>query len=542
MRGNGITENNMAAAMAWSVLLSLPVASAFILGGLLLAPGMMPFLLLASLAFLLAMRQYALGLLRAMMIEEGRRMAAEAPEVIGSLSIAIALNPSLEAAIRWRHDADGLRARLERSQWEVLLGKSPDLAAAISHAAMLMTEECRSLRQALYLVLGATRERTIAGRKRLLDKANALVIEGMRERVGRYASSLQLPTMAIFCLGIILPILLFTVIPMASMDLKGGEADQTMPLLSAALLLVVVPAITVVLVHGMVRRNPLRVSSQVHRPTELKERATLALLAAAGAGCALALMGIGSPLFPLLLCAPPCVMAFLLLRRKVAVEKVEASGEMEVGLLLFEVGNLLQSGSGPEDALENALSSRSAAPALERLRLCLSRHIAGLGPLASEVGSDEVLRRSAPMAREALLATLSACEKDPRAAGGMAIDLAQYLAELQRAKEGVRQQLRSLLDMMTFTATVFAPMVIGLTTSIFAAVAASGQMGGGLPHADLIGGIYVMELCLIAAYMGAYISGPANRAAWCWRCAISCPVAAIVLISASALSSSLTAL
>jgi hypothetical protein len=104
----------------------------------------------------------------------------------------------------------------------------------------------------------------------------------------------------------------------------------------------------------------------------------------------------------------------------------------------------------------------------------------------------------------------------------------------------MRVQLRSIIDMMTFTAVIFAPLVIGLTTSIFAAISATGQVGGGMQEADLIGGFYVLELCLISAYMTTFIAGNGKWASWAWRSAISCPISALVLISASALSSSLT--
>jgi hypothetical protein len=144
------------------------------------------------------------------------------------------------------------------------------------------------------------------------------------------------------------------------------------------------------------------------------------------------------------------------------------------------------------------------------------------------------------MASQALVAVLTACEKDPQAAGALALDLAQYQAELHRANEGMRVQLRALMDMMTFTAVVFAPLVIGLTTSIFAVITATGQVGGGLPQADIVGGIYVLELCLIATYMNIFIGGDGSWATWSWRSAISTPAAALVLISASILSSSLT--
>lgn len=538
MAARGLAPTDMENALRWGLLIAMPLAAVLLCTGILALRGMLPFLALAAAMVFIVTRQYALGLPRTMMREEGRRMAAEAPEVIGGLSIALALNPSLEDAVRTGSGGGALRGRLALLQWEVIMGRHADLAAALSGLSLSLGEECQALRQALYLLLGATRERTASGRKRLLDKANALVIEGMKERVGRYAASLQLPTMAIFCFGIILPILLFTVVPMASMDLRGGGSATTQ-VITCGLLLGAVPMVTMVMALGMVRRNPLRRAV----PTMQFDRSTFRplLLVAASIACgALLCLVLGCrPLWPLLLSLPPSLLVIVLLRRTVAVERGEKIGEAEVGLLLFEMGNLLQSGAAPEAALQKALSSRSSTPVLQRLHRCLAVHQAGLGSFREDLAGDELLRRSAPMATQALLAVMTACDRDPVAAGGLALDLAQYLAELQRAREGMHQQLRSLLEMMTFTACAFAPMVIGLTTSIFAVITATGQVGGGLADADLIGCIYVLELCLVAAYLNTFIAGPGHWRGWCWRCALTCPMAALVLISTSALSGSL---
>jgi hypothetical protein len=536
MSANGMDESDMDRAVSWSLLLSLPLAAAIVVIGLLAFPRMLPFFLVAAAMVFVVLRQYALGIPRAMMVEEGRRFAAEAPEVIGSLSISVSLNPSLEDAVR-PHGEGVLRRRLAGLQWDVVMGKSPDLQTAISRMASMMTDECRSLHQSLYLVLGATRERTVSGRKRLLDKANTLVIEGMRERVVRYAASLQLPAMAIFCLGIILPILLFTVVPMTSMDLKGGRTSSAVQFLGCVLLLAAVPLATLVIARGLVKKNPLQCRPA---PVRCPPRAVSLLAASFALGVFLCLIPGARVLFPLLLCLPPALAVVCILRKRISAGRAEQGGETELALLLYEMGNLLESGSGPEQALTLALSSRPSSPTLDRVRLCLSLQISGLGGLSSGLKEDALLLRSAPLSNQALVAVLAACEKDPQAAGAMALDLAQYLSELQKAKEGMRVQLRSIMDMMTFTAVIFAPLVIGLTTSIFAAISATGQVGGGLQDADLIGGVYVLELCLISAYMTTFIAGDGKWVSWAWRSALSCPISALVLISASALSSSLT--
>jgi hypothetical protein len=541
MAAAGIAPEDMGNALLWGYAICAFLGATAVVLGLSLLRGALPMLLPAVALCPLVWRQYVMGLPAAMAREEERLMAAEAPEVVGTISIALSINPSLEDAVRCHGDQNVLWGRIRRLQWEVTLGRCQDLPSALHRLSQSLGEDCQALRQALYLLIGATRERSPSGRRRLLDRANSLVIEGMRERVGRYSASLHLPTMAIFSFGIILPILVFTIVPMASMDIRGGQPSSSIDALCTATLLVVVPLMTLLIARGMVRRNPL-CSPVAGWGGCFGPRGSALVLCSLALGAGICLIPGLRPLFAIIVSLPASLTVAYLLRARIAGEHLEKESEAEVGLALFEMGNLLQSGFGPEQAMQIALSSRPESRSVLRMRRCLSIHLSGLATLRGAMEADDVLRRSAPMSTKAVVAVLDACERDPATAGALALDLAQYLWELRRAKEAVRQQLKSMLDMMTFTACVFAPMVIGLTTSIFGAISAAGNASGGMRDADIIGGVYVLELCLVSAYLTTFIGGSSSWMGWCWRSAITCPVAAVVLISASALSGSLVAL
>ena len=68
--------------------------------------------------------------------------------------------------------------------------------------------------------------------RHLLDKANSLVIEGVKDRVERYVASLSLPTMVFFAFGILLPVMMFSLVPLLTLGSVSsvGTAARTGPI------------------------------------------------------------------------------------------------------------------------------------------------------------------------------------------------------------------------------------------------------------------------------------------------------------------------
>ena len=95
--------------------------------------------------------------------------------------------------------------------------------------ASTLGEENENLRQSIHLFISATHESTREGMDRLLDKANALVIDGVKDRVERYVASLALPTMVFFAFGILLPVMMFSLVPLLTLGSVSSIGPTATP-------------------------------------------------------------------------------------------------------------------------------------------------------------------------------------------------------------------------------------------------------------------------------------------------------------------------
>ena len=122
---------------------------------------------------------------------------------------------------------------------------------------------------------------------------------------------------------------------------------------------------------------------------------------------------------------------------------------------------------------------------------------------------------------------------DPQAAGKVALNLAQYLSDLRTCQAKIREKLQSVVDMMTSTSAIFAPIVLGITGSLFSLVGVVSPGSGSVQNMTLIGGIYVVELTFIVSFFTVFLMGGKNWTEVAYRFFTKAPVAVIVFISVS---------
>ena len=190
----------------------------------------------------------------------------ESPTIIGAMSMSMQLQPSLDRAVAFASQCgDGsLNVRLRTLLWQVLTRVRYDLPTSMMEFASTLGEENENLRQSIHLFISATHESTREGMDRLLDKANALVIEGVKDRVERYVASLALPTMVFFAFGILLPVMMFSLVPLltlgsiSSIDATSSAGPIVTDIELALLLLVVFPTASFLYCRSTLSRNPLQ--------------------------------------------------------------------------------------------------------------------------------------------------------------------------------------------------------------------------------------------------------------------------------------------
>jgi hypothetical protein len=542
MKRHDVTEQSLR-SKAYSVFVTVAVGGAvtLVLSSAVLGLQALAYLLLPTLLSLVILPSLIIGSPAPAAKREELDVLRESPTVIGAMSMSMQLQPSLDRAVAFASQCgDGpLNLRLRTILWQVLTRVSSDLPASMMEFASALDEENESLRQSIHLFISATHESAREGMDRLLDKANALVIEGVKDRVERYVASLALPTMVFFAFGILLPVMMFSLVPLLTLGSVSSVGAKAGPIVSdlelALLLLVVFPAASFLYSRSTLSRNPLQ---SVGRPSIALSRKAGAAIAAYVASMAILSLVLGGTFPELVLIVGVCAPSAYFYRRYRADHAVSLrvpAEEKDFVNALYQIGNRMTTGASFDLAFEEVARSRSSSPFGEFGRRAIYRSLTARRDLPSIIAEDATLQRMSPLVRNALLTVAECAASDPQAAGKVALNLAQYLSDLRSCQAKIREKLQSVVDMMSSTSAIFAPIVLGITGSLFSLVGKVSPGSGSVQNMTLIGGVYVVELTFIVSFFTVFLLGGKSWTEVAYRSFTKAPVALVVFISVSLL-------
>lgn len=402
---------------------------------------------------------------------------------------------------------------------------SPDLSTALSEAVSGLPGKASGYRHAVMLCLAASESEDGSESSRLLDEASRISLDSVRTMGESYSSSLTVPCTAVFGLGIMLPMILMSMVPLLGAGGMFGQHSVDAGLLSA-IVLAAVPA-TILLISVAIRRmNPF--GSDDPRPVP---REALLLLAIPVLATAAAANGMPVHTAILLSVAPVsavCGTAMTLRRMGSRADDACAEGIRDS---VFEIGNRMASGDTFEDACASALSSRpECAPAGESMEreLSLCR-----GDIRAAI-SGSVGRWSRPMA-SALTQIYECSQGSVEDAGRLAITLGRQFHDREAVMKGLELKLKSMTDMMLGTAMVFTPMILGMSVSMLAPI--SELAGGGtFDGIDAVMSLYVAELCALISVLVSSLRSEGGVEPVLRRFSVMAPVALIVFTACCGLS------
>ena len=467
-------------------------------------------------------------------------MLRESPTVIGAMSMSMQLQPSLDRAVAFASQCgDGaLNVRLRTVLWQVLTRVRCDLPTTLMEFASTLGEENENLRQSIHLFISATHESTREGMDRLLDKANALVIEGVKDRVERYVASLAMPTMVFFAFGILLPVMMFSLVPLLTLgSISSVGPGNAGPIVSdgelALLLLVIFPVASFLYSRSTLSRNPLQAMG---RPELVLSRKSMAAIAGYLLSMAVLTLFLAGPVPEIVLLigvTAPSVYFYLRFRPEHVRAATIPGVEKEFVNALYQMGNRMTTGTSFDVAFEEVGRSRSHSLFGEFARRSIYKCLTSRQDLSTIIAQDTELLGMSPLVRNALVTVAECAASDPHAAGKVALNLAQYLSDLRTCQAKIREKLQSVVDMMSSTSAVFAPIVLGITGSLFSLVGAVSPGSGSVQNITLIGGVYVVELTFIVSFFTVFLLGGKSWSEVAYRFFTKAPVALIVFISVS---------
>ena len=448
-----------------------------------------------------------------------RKLLGECPTVVGMVTASLEAGGSFDSAARYVADeGPPISAGLFSKAVRMADSKaSPSVRQALSEILDGIPEGAGGYRQAVSMCMAASESSDRDGMDSMLREASDASLEAVRGMGESYSASLNFPCMAVFAIGIMVPMILMSLMPM--MDIGGmfGAAALDRGTVMA-ITLVAIPAGILLLAANVRAKNPFLVSGGSGDSLKL----CAPLLIAAPCGMAYwALVG-GESLL-LAAAVPACLAALTLSHGRYSAEKRRTSCDSGMRDCVYEIGNRMSSGENFESATVESLSGRAecreASISLARaLRLCR-------GDSASAIRS--AIGQVSPEMASSLVEVERCSRIDLRDAGGLAIALGRQYQNRKSALSSLEAGMKSMTDMMVGTAMVFAPLILGLSVAMMRPLS---RISGfeGVDGAWWILGAYLIELCALISLLTSSLGREEGFVIGLWRFCLMCPVSLVV--------------
>ncbi|AXR81642.1 secretion system protein [Natrarchaeobaculum sulfurireducens] len=388
----------------------------------------------------------------------------DTPTLIGRAVLRMQIQPSLENAIRFA-------SKTGQGPLASSLSGHANRAKGTPHAGLLTfaeewAEHFPALRRSSTL-LATAQDAPKAERARTLDRALIAILDGTRSQMAEFTAAIRAPTTMLFAFGILLPMALIAIVPVAPM------AGVTLNIWIFVLLYnVVLPAVLVVASLWLLVRRPVAFPppkidrAHPELPDRLWLRAGWGLLAGAvtfvsvttvgpaylaeivafGVGIGVALLAVYSPILEL----------------RHSVRDVEE----HLTDALYIVGRQVAEGESVESAIELAADRvpaetgavfAHAAGVQRRLHTSIEEAFLGTYGALRDVPSQRA---------RSMAALLAIAGEEGKPAGRAIVSMADHLEELEAVEAETKRALLEVTSTLDNTAAYFGPMIGGATVGM----------------------------------------------------------------------------
>lgn len=538
LSGMEVDAETVVSAARTSVALGAILAAIPIVPAVALLGSQYLVLIVVSLAVsVLMVREAILSFPESAAKKQADELLRASPEMANLMIMSLRHEPSLSKAIRFASTKDNAFSHeLRRCVWTVVMGKHSSFEESLQEVGERWSKYCDELKASLHSMVTASCESTADGKRRALDRANQAIISGAKRRIEDYALSLSTPSMIMFGLGILLPLMVGSFLPMLSWDIwslgSGADSSAATDLSPAVvqtvfIMNVLFPAIGILVALNSVTRHPLereRMNNGNAPPSRIKVAAVICASIALVAFCVLELDGIIRSLAILVAAVAPGSL-FLIATGRSSGDRHASPSNVQLEDTLFRTGARMLEGENFESALNKA--SQGASDAGSRTTRTLSFR---------SLISGEAFDRSpawAPCsggsnALEGFRVVREAATKDELAAGLLAMDIASYLKDLRDLESTLKSRLKPTVSMMRMTSYALGPVVLGITYAIYLSlggVTASGTGGIGAGFFLLVLGVFLAETNAVVTYFLWGLEGGKNRST------LFCALGTCILVS-----------
>ena len=187
------------------------------------------------------------------------------PEITNYLVMSMKLTPNLEKAVQFaaEHGRGKIAEDLEELVWKLEIGEYSTIEEALDELAYRWGEYSEEFKHGLMLIRSSTVEPNDAQRRQLLNKAMEDVLEGTKEDMTKYAKSMKQPSIYLYYVGVLLPLILVIMLPIGSIMADVALANWWILIL---LYNIIVPIGTFVFAkHILSKRPPVYVPPKIPR-------------------------------------------------------------------------------------------------------------------------------------------------------------------------------------------------------------------------------------------------------------------------------------
>ena len=449
-----------------------------------------------------------------------RKLMNESPTVIGMITSTLQSGGSIDTAIRYISESGPNLSKglfsdaVRRTDMKEYRSLSEGLGSSLSE----LPQTASGYRRSVMLCVSASESSDDGSRNRMLEEAADISLQSVKE-VGRsYGSSLTVPCMAVFGIGIMVPMILMSILPMLSVGGMFGSRmmDEGQIVL---ITLVIIPASILMLAVYIRNINPFL--SYTAKRFNISLAAPLLLV--------VPLMfvfpqsGVGQDEIFLFSVTPSCIVTVLLLIGPVRDAKKSIACEQSMMDSVFDIGNRMISGSNFERSVVDSLKTRKEC---HEISVDLDR---GFSLCRGDVSrSLEETLGNVSHEMSSILRNIHSCSTiDNEDAGRLAMSLGKQLLNRNQAARDLEIKLKSTTDMMHGTAMVFAPMVLGMSISMMEPLSKlTGYVA--IEDTSVILGGYLVELCALISVLVSSLGKGENLGFILWRFCIMCPISLLV--------------
>jgi hypothetical protein len=186
---------------------------------------------------------------------EKMKSIANIPEIVNYMVMSMKLTPNLEKAVEFagEHGKGRIAEDLRELTWRTKIGTYKTIEEGLDELAYRWGRYSDEFKHALMLIRSSIIEVDDAKRALLLDKAVADVLEGIKDNMDKYAGEMKQPSIYLYYLGVLLPLMLIIMLPIGSVMARLPLAQTWILIL---LYNVAIPVGTILFAQNILKKRP----------------------------------------------------------------------------------------------------------------------------------------------------------------------------------------------------------------------------------------------------------------------------------------------